>query len=93
MQGERRVIVPISERARKYGYLFWPKAADGDVRALLGEVQTVELSFNGDAIGTRTVDWRHRRISVGPRRTRDLPDAVTNFVLDLDGPRLVVTCR
>lgn len=87
------MIVPISDRARKYGYLFWPKTADADMRALLSGAQTVELSFNGAAAGTKTVDWKHRRISVGPKLTREMPETAKSFVLDFQAPKLTVALR
>jgi hypothetical protein len=62
------MIVPITDRARKFGYLIWPSAADQDLRALLGDSQTVALCFQGVDLGNKTVDWKHRRISLGPRR-------------------------
>lgn len=87
------MIVPISDRARKYGYLFWPKTADAGMQALLAGAQTVDLSFNDAAAGTKTVDWKHRRISVGPKLTRGIPETAKSFVLDFQAPRLSVTLR
>lgn len=87
------MIVPISNRARKYGYLFWPKAADDGMRALLSDVQKLELSFNGAEASTKTVDWKRRRISVGTKLTRAMPETASSFVLDFQNPKLNVTYR
>lgn len=85
------MIVPISDRARKYGYFIWPKAADSGMQTLLAGAQTVELSFNGAAAGTKNVDWKHRRISVGPKLTRDMPETASSFVIEFEAPKLTVT--
>lgn len=85
------MIVRITNRARKYGYFIWPKSADGDMHSMLKGAQTVELSFNGTSAGVKNVDWKHRRISVGPKLTRNIPETASSFVAEFRDPKLTVT--
>lgn len=87
------MIVPISDRARKYGYLFWPKVADADMRALLADAPSVEVLFDGQDLGTKKVDWKNRRISVGPLRTRTMSESAETFSLAYAVPKLTITVR
>jgi len=87
------MIVPISPRARKYGYLIWPSSADQEIRGLLGESKTVQVTFRGQEAGMKNVDWKHRRISIGPRLTRELPEEMEVFALEFENSTLNITCR
>jgi hypothetical protein len=87
------MIVPISDRARKWGYVIWPRALDSEMHALLGDAQTASVSFQGADVGSKRVDWQHRRISIGPSKTRSLPGSVTGFVLEFRRRTLTITCR
>lgn len=78
------VAIPISERARKYGYVIWPKKLDADVRALLGNVDTLTVVMDGRPLGRKRVDWKYRRISVGQSITRDIDPGRSSF--DLTAP-------
>ncbi len=87
------MIVRISPRAKKYGYIIWPKALDIQMRALLGDVLTKIVVFDGTELGTKKIDWNRRRISVGPSRTRSLAEGTMDFVLSAIDEKLHVTCR
>jgi hypothetical protein len=87
------MIVPISPRARKYGYVIWPSRLDQDMRSLLGEAQTAQLIFEGHERGTKKVDWSRRRISVGSSQTRKLTETAKEFVLVSNNGKLFVSCR
>ena len=73
--------LPISDRARKYGYIFWKKKEEKQVRKFLGDRNDVDLFFFDEHLGNKRVDWKIRRISVGSKRTRNLPAKFKNFVL------------
>ena len=75
------VDIAISDRARKYGYVIWPKKQDDEVRGLLNQQETVNVIFNQTEIGERRVDWKYRRISVGPSHTRPLAESLLTFRL------------
>lgn len=87
------VRVTISERARRYGYLIWPKTLDDAVGQELGARATVSVVLEGKTLGEKRVDWGNRRISLGPKQTRNLPPTATTFEVSLsrDG-MLVVRC-
>ena len=80
--------LPISDRARRYGYLIWPKSADEEVHALMAGAQTVEVVFNGSDLGEKRVDWRHRRISIGPRKTQSVSTTAKSFHIEFTGQQL-----
>ena len=61
------------------------------MRALLGDRRTVTLSFRGSDLGSKTVDWKHRRISIGPKRTRGLPETARSYVLNFLTASFTVT--
>lgn len=71
--------IPISDRARRFGYIFWTKALDAGVRNALGTQESVRLVFNGQDLGEKRIDWQRRRISIGQSRTRALPPTATHF--------------
>lgn len=73
------VRIPISDRARKYGYVIWPKKLEAEVKAILPQQESIVVTFNDQSIGERRIDWKYRRISVGPSHTRCLPDNVSTF--------------
>ena len=86
------MIVPISDRARRFGYFIWPKGADAEMRALLSDVDSMRVSFEGIDIGSKRIDWARRRISLGQSQTRRVPETAKNFVLEVNNG-LIVTCR
>ena len=87
------IRIPISARARKYGYVIWPKKQDEDVRKLLPNQEGVTVVFEDSDLGKKRVDWKYRRISVGPSQTRRLDPGASTFELSspADG-RLEVKC-
>lgn len=88
------IDLPITDRAREYGYVFWDKKTDQMLRDFLGERDSVSVWFNSTFIGERKIDFKYRRISVGYRFTRGLPLKFTKFVLELDmNGALKVSCQ
>lgn len=88
------ISIPISERARKYGYVIWPKKLDSQIQELLSGRETVDVVFQNTDVGQRRIGWKYHRISIGPSHTRGLDPKIRNFELTSprDG-RLEVTCR
>ena len=91
--GSMAIRIPISARARKYGYIIWAKKQDEDVRKLLPNQEGVTVVFEDSDLGKKRVDWKYRRISVGPSQTRRLDLRASSFELSspADG-RLEVKC-
>ncbi len=75
------IEIPMSERSKKYGYVFWGKRADSQIESLLKEKQKISVKFNGVDLGEKNIDWKHRRISLGWTQTRSLPNKKASFFL------------
>lgn len=86
--------LPIIERARKYGYIIWKRANDKQMREFLGDRQNVDLFFCDEYLGVKRIDWKHRRISVGYSRTRNLSAKFSHFIMMFDKKgTLKITCQ
>ena len=86
--------IPISDRSRKYGYLFWTKKMEPDVQSFLGKRQKIEIWFEDSYLGEKNIDWTHRRISIGYARTRDLSKKIKSFNLNVDDKgALKIKCK
>jgi hypothetical protein len=85
--------LPILERSRKFGYIYWQKKSDGAVDVFFKKQPRVFVTFCGTDLGEKQVDYKNRRISIGWRWTRQLPHSVSNFSLKRKGPQDIdVTC-
>ena len=86
--------IPITERSRKYGYLFWKKADDESVKTLLGNRHSIRVWLQDSFLGEKKIGWYFRRISLGSGRTRWLHGSLTTYELKLrkDGA-LSITCK
>jgi len=94
MENSLMVEVTITERARRFGYIFWPFRQDQEMATLLGERSAVEVVFMNADHGKKKIDWRYRRISIGWRWTRPLPESKKVFVLKMSKPNtLEIQCR
>lgn len=87
MSKSTTVEIPITERARKYGYVIWRKNQDSEVRALLGDAKSIDLCGDIDQ-RSKNVDWKQRRISITYKFTRGLPKSVKRFRLKKVGKRI-----
>ena len=84
----------ITPRARRFGYVIWPRKQGSLVRDLVGEERSViRVYFNGTGLGEKRVDWRNCRISVGKTNTSAVPLTSTSFVLEFSDDALHVWCR
>jgi len=89
-----KIIIPITERSRKYGYIYWSKTTTHQVENFLRNRSSVQLVFQGTNHGMKNIDYKYKRISVGWKWTRLLPGSSENFVLSWkDGQTLDVICR
>ena len=87
------MIIPITKRAKEYGSVIWQKNQDNEVRALLSDQRSFRVYLQGSDRGQKNVDWAHRRISIGYKWTRQLPETFTNYHIEVRGQELHVTCR
>jgi hypothetical protein len=79
-----KLKVRIKTSAREYGYVIWDGDKDDSVRELIGDRNTVRVTFLGDAQGEKNVDWKYHRISLGATQTERLPESASHFVLTFD---------
>lgn len=88
------IDIPILGRSRNYGYIFWRKQDDALIRSLLGEEVMVTIVFQQYLLGTKRVDWKNRRISLGWSKTRKLPETVRSFRLTrLNDGKVDIQCH
>ncbi len=78
--------LPLTDRARKYGYITWPKARAAELRGLLGDGDNLTLVLPTGREKRGKVDWKHNRLSVGPSSTRSLPPNIQSIRLVLSAP-------
>lgn len=64
--------IPLSERSRQYGYVFWTKAEQEDVSRFFSKESSVHVWFCESYLGEKKIDWHRRRISLGWAQTRPL---------------------
>jgi len=89
-----KLTLPINDRARKYGYIIWTKPIEKQVADFLGDREDVEIYFNDTFIGSKRIDWKHRRISIGYSKTRKLPLNLKYFFLKFENNgQLKVSCQ
>ena len=89
------VKIDITDRAKKYGYVFWRKAQDEAMSSLLGKREAVGVVFMNAEHGKKKIDWRipadFNRLALGERTSRN-PNRV--FVLKMSKQnKLVIQCQ
>lgn len=78
--------IHITKSARQYGYLIWNNKMDADIEKLLGGLTVVDVCFNGFHLGTKNIDRKYHRISLGYKLTRALPKEHDTFSVSyIDG--------
>ena len=76
----------ITKGARQYGYLIWNNKMDADIEKMLAGLTVVDVCFNGFNLGTKNIDRKYHRISLGYKLTRALPKEHDNFSISyIDG--------
>ena len=80
--------IPIKNRSRKYGYVFWVKSQDDEMKRLLtATALTIPVTLNKMFLGEKSIDWKFRRISIGYKFTRSLAPQLTTFHLKMKRDR------
>lgn len=91
-----KLKIPITKSARQFGYIIWTPQFNKKMESFMEGAPKVKLVFMGADLGDKNVDWRYRRISIGYRWTRRLPDNVSEYVLaitDDNERKLMVDCQ
>lgn len=78
------VQIPITDRARKYGYVVWPKAKEREVSSLLDGKTKIAVRLVGNDLGVKRIDWKYRRISLGYNWTRRVLTGKRVYVLSIE---------
>lgn len=90
----KTLVLPITARARKYGYITWTLNLDPTIKEFLNGAPKIRLFFQGTDFGEKKVDWRYHRISIGYRWTRGLPTSVSEYKLQLEDENVLrVVCK
>ena len=79
----KKITIPITKSARQFGYIIWTRKLANQIDAILGGASKVHLYFQGIDLGEKRVDRKYRRISVGYRWTRRLPDDANIYILSM----------
>jgi len=79
---QKKLIIPLSNTGRKYGYITWRKEYDEDVKAMFGMSGFVDLIFDDSCQKRKTVDWNKRRIGITWTLTRNLSKKVSKIVIE-----------
>ena len=80
----------ITKAARLYGYIIWNNVTNPDMEKLLKNRSNVDVVFNDLPIGNKPVNWKYRRLSIGYRFTRALPETAKFFSLSYKNGTLEV---
>lgn len=90
----KKLTLEIPDRTRKYGYIYWSKRSQDEVRSFFGQRKTVEVILDGLYIGEKLINFEYCRISIGPGKARNIPDKASEIVLQFrkDG-RLEIICQ
>ena len=88
------VELEITKRTRNYGYVYWNAYQDEEMSKLFGKRNIIDVVFMGAEHGAKKIDWKYRRISIGVRWIRSLPESKKVFVLEiLKANKLEIQCR
>ena len=88
------LTIEIIDRTRKYGYIFWKKTKDNEVKAFFGNIHKVSVGFENSFLVEKIIDFDHRRFSIGWKNTRALSKSKTKFILSFDDDKkLRILCR
>ena len=88
------ITIPILDRSRKFGYVVWKKNQDFAIQVQLKYLKEAEVIFENKNLGKKKIDWKFRRISIGWRHTRPLPQSKKSYILTLGkDTKLSIKCQ
>lgn len=88
------IELPITPRARTYGYIFWQKKMEDEIISAFKGKETVTVMLNTKNIGEKSVSYKYRRLSLGPTvLSREIPEDHTIFCIKLRGSTLSVSTK
>ncbi len=75
------IEIPITARARTYGYIIWSRKQTVDMELFVGKNVTIDIETSDGLTKTKRVDRKQKRISLGYKFTRALEKRHTVFIL------------
>jgi hypothetical protein len=79
---QKKLIIPLTNTGRKYGYITWRKKYDENIKAIIGNSSYVNLIFNDSYQKRKAVDWKRRRIGITWTLTRNLSSKLSEIVIE-----------
>lgn len=86
--GKMRLL--ITKGARQFGYVIWNKKLNSEMNQIIGDRDSVTVNFNGFNLGSKKVDRKYYRISLGYKLTRALPENHNYYSLKMENNILEV---
>jgi hypothetical protein len=86
MSTSQAVEIPITKRARTYGYIIWRKRHTEEMSRLIGKCEVVDLAIGNTQQKGKRIDRKQRRISLGYRLTRSLSRDLKFFRIEMLKP-------
>ena len=77
-----KLIIPLTNSGRKYGYITWRKEYDEKIKALFGEKDHVDLKFDNSYQKNKAIDWKKRRIGITGTITRQLSGKKSEIIIE-----------
>ena len=87
------IKVPITKRARTYGYVIWTSKTEATIEDFFRGKQTVHLTLNGNNLGPKNISYAYRRLSLGVSKMKAISEKHTVFLLSLSGNKLKITTK
>ena len=86
MPQTKPIVIPITRRARTYGYIIWRKKDDEVMGQLLGNNEVLEIEVANTVQKRKHVDRKQRRISLGYRMTQSFDKHHTEYLIECPKP-------
>lgn len=90
MTAPRSVSLPFTDRARRFGYVIWPKKRQSEVAEMVRDAEQIQVVLNGVDLGKKRIDYKYCRISVGRSAMTGLADEASTVRLSGDEQTLHV---
>ena len=74
----------ITKGAKQFGYIIWNNKHVSQIESMLGGKSSVDVIFNGFSLGTKNIDRKYHRISLGYKLTRALPENHNTYSLRMN---------
>ena len=86
MKTTKQIEIPITSRARTYGYIIWGKAQAQPMDLFIGNNETVDIETKDNIQRAKHVDQKQKRISLGISFTTSIDKDHTIYVLKSTTP-------